>query len=825
MPGTTPSSPAPPRRRRRRPPHHPRTDARFACLFSTIGLGLGLAGVAPVAAGAAPAWPLSLLLWPAANLLVLGCCYACDGDVGTRLLGKSVRTGALPWASVLFFLPFHLGHFAAWRLKHLCKGENPAEEVADGIWVGRYPLEIGIGDARFRGRPVSHVVDLTGEFPARAAFHGAEGVTYLCLPSLDRLLSSPERLAAAARVVHRDASCAFVHCANGHGRSGLFAGILLVLRGDAPDLDAAKRQMKRKRSVLNWQIHQQVVAERALELLQQQSVDRGGLGADGSRRAAAAAAAAAAKSGAPASTRVGASASARGDSDGTGGGDYGDDDGGGGGDDDGGGGGGGGGIFTVCHVHEVEVEDETSPLDETVSVADTLDRVKVRDLVSRWHRLLTAEDGGVAAGAGAGSPSGDRDHSAVTLDAAIRDAFVLCEHWPQGEGAGELLAEPVTDDTPVGDRGVSHKWLRAAWKRVKSLAVPTRVFAECFVPAVTARDQSALWFRIPPKYRGKPHCFVSHSWDGWLYHTFFLTDEVNGELKRSLVAAAAAAAAAGRRPDGATTSSSASSAGDDGLADDDEDDDDDDGAERQWCGASDGSHNHAHAVRRLGPDMLFSWLDVFAVTQHKSAVQSAEVGSIGTLVRDIGLTVLVLPGDGPTGFAIRPVFRTWCIYEIINTPEDRLVARAGLHLPLTDLDYHRCLCSSIASLSVEDARAFYPEDKARIDGLVVETMGSFENASAVVRAECLRAFRNRYAFVARLRGAATVDEYVKSRQRGSGVGDGGEGQQQGAAADALAKTEQEVLVVAKIYDDTLRALGQWTAARDGKWSLVADTRR
>lgn len=34
-------------------------------------------------------------------------------------------------------------------------------------------MEISISDERFERKPVSHVVDLTGEFPSRRAFHQA----------------------------------------------------------------------------------------------------------------------------------------------------------------------------------------------------------------------------------------------------------------------------------------------------------------------------------------------------------------------------------------------------------------------------------------------------------------------------------------------------------------------------------------------------------------------------------------------------------------------------------------------------------------------------
>ena len=53
--------------------------------------------------------------------------------------------------------------------------------------------------------------------------------------------------------------CIYVHCANGHGRSGLFAGMMLVVMGVCGDLDAAKGRMRLKRSVINWQVRTKIV--------------------------------------------------------------------------------------------------------------------------------------------------------------------------------------------------------------------------------------------------------------------------------------------------------------------------------------------------------------------------------------------------------------------------------------------------------------------------------------------------------------------------------------------------------------------------------------
>jgi protein-tyrosine phosphatase len=240
------------------------TDLHHGVLHTFLGLLFSAAAIIPpFIDGFSFGW--IVLLWPALNLLLLGASYLCNGKWGVWLLGKSKSTGVVSLPALVFFFPYLLGMYSFWYLKHMCLGEQVCNQVAAGIWVGRFPLNILSNDSRFDNR-LTHVVDLTCEFPSRRAFHG-NIQTYLCAPSLDRLLADPRTLLDCAKKVLNDSdSCTYVHCANGHGRSGLFAGMLLVMRGECKDLDAAKIFMRKKRSVINWQPHQQAVAQLSLDL-------------------------------------------------------------------------------------------------------------------------------------------------------------------------------------------------------------------------------------------------------------------------------------------------------------------------------------------------------------------------------------------------------------------------------------------------------------------------------------------------------------------------------------------------------------------------------
>jgi hypothetical protein len=99
------------------------------------------------------------------------------------------------------------------------------------------------------------------------------------------------------------------------------------------------------------------------------------------------------------------------------------------------------------------------------------------------------------------------------LTTRVETAAMLLEAWPRGDGAGELLREPVgVGTTEVEDRGVNTEWWLAVANRAPY--VITRVIVEAFIKPVTREASCALWFFIPERFRTKPEVFMSHPWDG-----------------------------------------------------------------------------------------------------------------------------------------------------------------------------------------------------------------------------------------------------------------------------------------------------------------------
>jgi protein-tyrosine phosphatase len=155
------------------------------------------------------------------------------------MLGKRRNGRIALWAMVL-----HLPYFAltrsVWHLQRWLSRAEPAHEVAPGIWVGRRPLPRELPAA------VTLVVDLTGEFRELPGVRA--GRTYICLPTLDAGAPCPPDLRRTVEAAAGWEGSIYVHCALGHGRTGMFAAALLVARGLAPDVPSAMALLRAVRA-------------------------------------------------------------------------------------------------------------------------------------------------------------------------------------------------------------------------------------------------------------------------------------------------------------------------------------------------------------------------------------------------------------------------------------------------------------------------------------------------------------------------------------------------------------------------------------------------
>lgn len=188
------------------------------------------------------------LLWPAVAFFAIAIGYA---SLGERVFGK--EDGRVRTTVKVLLAPWLILQFATWWLQGKLSAEPWFHRIGRH-YLGRYPSPGNLPD------DVDLVVDLTAEFdrptlPAR--------VRYVSLPMLDACAAAQEPLRALLAEIEAHDGVAYVHCASGHGRSGMVHAALLLSAGRAADSREAEAELKSHRPGVRLSIEQ----HRALEKL------------------------------------------------------------------------------------------------------------------------------------------------------------------------------------------------------------------------------------------------------------------------------------------------------------------------------------------------------------------------------------------------------------------------------------------------------------------------------------------------------------------------------------------------------------------------------
>lgn len=216
--------------------------------IGTVGVILAVGAITDGAAHGRWHWIREVGLgWFALNLIVLGVAHE---RAGHGLFGKR-PDGTLPLWSKVVFLPLYVVQSAVWHLVRLGPGNPRYQVVAPGLILGRRPW-------LWEDPPVcATLVDLTSEYQESARARRHPG--YRCLPLLDGSAPSPAVLVQFMEGLPPGDT--FVHCAQGHGRAGLFAVVWLLRRGGVPSVDEALKAIKAVRPRVNLNSRQRRCAE------------------------------------------------------------------------------------------------------------------------------------------------------------------------------------------------------------------------------------------------------------------------------------------------------------------------------------------------------------------------------------------------------------------------------------------------------------------------------------------------------------------------------------------------------------------------------------
>lgn len=197
------------------------------------------------------AWGLPVA-WLGGDLLVIGCAYLKRGH---RIFGKD-GAGCVPLWSRILFLPYFLLSSTIWHAARIFSREQAYNLVREDLVVGRRLLPREVPD------DFANYVDLTAELEEPAAIRGMPG--YLAFPILDASAPDPESLRAAVRSLRPGST--FIHCAQGHGRTGLFAAALLLASGEVGTIAEAADLVQSARPGIHFSPEQRRCLERFTHL-------------------------------------------------------------------------------------------------------------------------------------------------------------------------------------------------------------------------------------------------------------------------------------------------------------------------------------------------------------------------------------------------------------------------------------------------------------------------------------------------------------------------------------------------------------------------------
>lgn len=220
---------------------------------------LGLMSVALAASAFVYPAAAAILIWAAISF---GCVAVGYGGLGVRVFGKG-EDGRIPWFAKILLLPYLLYSWGVWHLYRLLSREDAFNLIEDDLVVGRRLLSAEVPDG------FDHYIDLTAEFEDPAPIRSKD--SYRSFPILDASIPSEDELEAAVGAATSGRT--YIHCAQGHGRTGLFALALLIHRGRIETAEEGIDLLKSLRPAINLNREQSGFIEHYLKRRQNKILD------------------------------------------------------------------------------------------------------------------------------------------------------------------------------------------------------------------------------------------------------------------------------------------------------------------------------------------------------------------------------------------------------------------------------------------------------------------------------------------------------------------------------------------------------------------------
>jgi len=195
-------------------------------------------------------------VWPVLSFGVVSIAYFTNE---ARWFGKR-GDGSRHWLATVALLPYITFAYTVWRMQVFLSREPAISLVNDSLAVSRRLL------AHEAPADVDIVCDLTCELVDPESLRAKPG--YCCHPILDAgTCSASELIDLARRLPPSTDRRLLIHCANGHGRTGMFAAVWLITHGFVETVDDALAMLRTARPGIGLRIRQRRLVVEADALL------------------------------------------------------------------------------------------------------------------------------------------------------------------------------------------------------------------------------------------------------------------------------------------------------------------------------------------------------------------------------------------------------------------------------------------------------------------------------------------------------------------------------------------------------------------------------
>jgi hypothetical protein len=203
-------------------------------------------------------WPIYFLLWPGLSFTLVLIAYWTNKP---ELLGKNPKTGKLHKGILILLFPFFALVWCAWYIESTRSNEPVYSNVANNLYLGRYSRTIQGLDLHSD----CLVLDMTSEFSEPDEI--IHNTNYRCFPVLDgHYPGNHDEYIELANEALKWQGPVYVHCAQGHGRSGAVLVILVILRGHVHSIDEAIAFLRQSRPGVDLHPYQRNIVEKIIDV-------------------------------------------------------------------------------------------------------------------------------------------------------------------------------------------------------------------------------------------------------------------------------------------------------------------------------------------------------------------------------------------------------------------------------------------------------------------------------------------------------------------------------------------------------------------------------